>query len=94
MKCEFRGLWAATDDSLIGGRAHAGDTVEKGGILREKRLHLEPVKLWIFLSQWLEHPWRSTLLIAMYRVKNMHCREEKLPDNLPSKPEARYLLGL
>jgi hypothetical protein len=42
MKCEFRGLWAATDESLIGGRAHAGDTVEKGGILREKWLHHEP----------------------------------------------------
>jgi hypothetical protein len=76
------GFLAAPDDSLIGGRAHASDPVEKRGILREKRLHYEPVKIWIFLSQWLEHPWRSTLLIAMCCVKNMQCREEKLPDNL------------
>lgn len=69
MKCEFHALLAGPDEFLIGGRIHAGDTVEKGGILREKRLHHEPTKICIFLSQWLDHPWRSTLLIAMCRVR-------------------------
>ncbi len=44
-------LLAAPDESLIGGRAHAGNTMEKGGILREHRVHHEPVEIWIFLCQ-------------------------------------------